>query len=116
MNATDLRIAFKLDTGDYALWAEDHFGKDMGGWGYRETTFQKGNPRSVYGCWLEEKIGKTKYLRDRYYKLHREMPTSSYFGFHGRYHEAFYKEYIEWLEAFVLKFKPEIVSNIIKMD
>ena len=116
MNVTDLRIAFKMDTGEDPLWAEDHFGKDIHSWGKRPTSFQKGYPRSLYGCWLEEKIGKPKYLRDRYYKLHKEMPTSSYFGWHGRYHEVFDKEYIEFLEAFVLKFKPEIVTDIIKVD
>ena len=116
MNVTDLRLAFKTDTGEHALWAEDHFGKDLGGWGYRKTSFHKGHPRSVYGCWLEEKIGKWKYLRDRYHKIHREAPTSSYFGFHGRYHEVFSKEYIEWLESFLLRFYKHIVTDIIKVD
>lgn len=112
MNRTDLRIAFKMDTGHDALWAHNHNGKDLGWW---NTTWVKGYPRSVYGEWLEEKIGKWKYLRDRYFKLHHEMPISDYFGNHSKRKPVYYGEYIEWLEDFVLKFKPEIVTNIIKL-
>ena len=115
MNVTDLRIAFSMDTGsDGALWAEDHDGKDIGGWGHRPRTNIKGHPRTVYGLWLEEKVGKEKYLRERYYKLHGEWPTSNHFA-PGYPREVLYEDYIYFLEAFVLKFKPEIVTNIISV-
>lgn len=110
MTRTDLRIAFKMDTGDDALWAENHDGKDLGWW---QTGWVKGYPRSVYGEWIEEKVGKPKYLRDRYFKLHKEIPMSDYHGDRSRWTPVYYGEYIEWLEDFVLKFKPEIVTNII---
>ena len=126
MNSTDLRIAFKMDTGYYPLWAKNHDGSDI-----RSTTFIKGHPSTIYGLWLEDQIGKPKYLRDRYYKLNKDLPTKFYFGkfvtstvtFHrrglSRYQgthdpvDVLYSDYILWLESFTLKFKPEIVSNII---
>jgi hypothetical protein len=119
MNVTDLRIAFKMDTGDYPLWSKTHDGKDMYG-----TSWQRGYPRSIYGLWLEDKIGKTKYLRDKYFKVTSEMPTSDFFGQpyywnRGwfRYHRnvVIYGDYCEWLETFILKFKPEIVRKIINV-
>lgn len=112
MNVTDLRIAFKMDTGNDALWAKNHDGKDLG---WMSTGNLKGYPRSIYGEWLEEKIGKPKYLRDRYFQVTKEIPVSNYFGDHARYRTCgpiFYEEYINWLEGFVLKFKPEIIKHI----
>jgi len=110
MNRTDLRIAFKMDTGSGALWAENHDGTDIGGWGSRPRTFVKGHPRTVYGLWLEEQTGKPKYLRDRFFKLNAEWPTSNYFMPGGR--EVLYSDYIEWLEDFVLKFFPQVIKHI----
>jgi hypothetical protein len=107
MNRTDLRIAFKMDTGEGALWAEDHDGTDIGGYGNRPTTFIKGRPRSIYGEWLEEQIGKPKYLRDRFYKLHKEIPMSNYFGGCTRRYPVYHEDYIEWMEDFLLHFKPK---------
>lgn len=117
MNRTDLRIAFKMDTGEGALWAEDHDGTDIGGYGNRPTTFIKGHPRSVYGEWLEDQLSKDtpekwKYLRDRFYKLHGEIPTSNYFGGCTRRYPVYYADYIEWLEDFLLHFKPRCYYNI----
>ena len=112
MNRTDLRIAFKMDTGEGALWAEYQDGTDIGGWGHRPTTFQIGYPRSVYGEWLEDQIEKPKYLRDRFYKLHTEIPMSNYFGGCIRRYPVYYPEYIEWLEDFALKFYPQIVKHL----
>ena len=109
MNSTDLRIAFKLDTGNDALWAKTHYGKDL-----RGTSLQKGYPRSIYGVWLEEQIGKPKYLRDRYFKVRREAPTSNYFQ--PGFREVFYGDYIEWLEGFLLRFYPHVITAIIKVD
>ena len=60
MNATDLRIAFKIDTGNDALWAQTHNGKDVEG-----TSLLRGYPRSIYGRWLENNLGDSRYLRNR---------------------------------------------------
>jgi len=118
MNITDLRLAFKMDTGDDPLWAKNHDGHGIQG-----TSWQKGYPRTIYGLWIEDKIGKPKYLRDRYYQVTHEAPAKFYFGawkymfsYGGAGREVLFGEYIEWLETFVLKFKPEIVSNLIKVD
>jgi hypothetical protein len=116
MNVTDLRIAFKMDTGQYPLWSQDHDGKDlrtarMKGriWPFRvfresppKTTFLKGHPRTIYGLWLEDKIGKPKYLRDRFYKVTGETPNKFYFGPIGN-KDVLFGDYIEWLETFYLK-------------
>jgi len=103
MNTTDLRIAFKMNTGNDANWAKTHNGKDREG-----TNLIRGYPRSIYGVWLEEQIGKPKYLRERYFQVKREAPTSNYYNPGGR--EVFYEDYIEWLETFILKFRPEILK------
>ena len=113
MNVTDLRIAFKMDTGEYPLWSHDHDGKDLRSarivgrtWIFRpdppKTTFIKGHPRTVYGLWLEDKIGKPKYLRDRFYKVTGEIPNKFYFGQIGS-KDVLFGDYIEWLETFYLK-------------
>ena len=75
MNTTDLRIAFKMNTGNDANWAKTHDGKDREG-----TNLIRGYPRSIYGVWLEEQIGKPKYLRERYFQVKREAPTSNYYN------------------------------------
>ena len=112
MTRTDLRLAYKMDTGDSPLWKEDHNGKSLGY--YNEVTWAKGYPRTQYGLWIEDKIGKYKYLRDRYYKVHSEVPCRSYFA-PGTPHESLTGEYIEWLETFVLRFYKHIVTNIINI-
>ncbi len=119
MNITDLRIAFKIDTGNYPLWTKTHDGKSMHG-----TDLLRGYPRTIYGLWLEDQIGKTKYLRDRYFHVIKDAPTKFYFGrcqaYNGLkktlYYDILYGKYIEWLETFILKFKPEIIHNIINVD
>lgn len=108
MNQTDLRIAYKIDTGDYPLWSHSHSGRDLGN---RQKSFQKGYPTSRYGKWIEDKLGKEKYLRDRYFQLTKEMPTSHYYGNNGL-SEVIYEDYIEWIEGFLLKFYPEIITKI----
>lgn len=113
MNSTDLRIAYRMDTGDYPLWAHDHSGRDLG---YSQKSFQKGHPCTNYGLWLEDKIGKPKYLRDRYFKVTSDPPNKFYYGdwkssngFSGKREnvDVLYADYIEWLESFLIKFKDE---------
>ena len=95
MNATDLRIAYKMDTGYYPLWAENHDGRDI--WGTQ--TFVKGYPCSRYGLWLEDQTKSGRELRNTFYRKFNEIPTSNYFAPGMR--EVFYKEYIEWLEGII---------------
>ena len=108
MNVTDLRIAYRMDTGDYPLWAHNHDGRDLG---WQQKSLQKGHPCTAYGEWLEEKLIKEKYLRSRYFQVKHEMPTSHFYGNNG-YKEVLYGDYIEWLEGFLLKFYPQIVTKI----
>jgi hypothetical protein len=102
MTPTDLRIAFKMDTGSNALWEKTRNGKDTGG-----TSLMQGYPRSIYGIWLEEKIGKPKYLRDRYFQVKKDAPTTNYYN--PGSHEVLYEDYIEWLETFIIKFKQDSI-------
>jgi len=121
MNETDLRIAFKMDTGMYPLWAKNHNGKPIGGWDYSSAprfTWIKGIPTSQYGRWLEEKTGKSsKYLRDLYFNRTKEIPTWHYYNPGKEYDGGpLIRDYIYWLESFIIKFKPEVIREIIKVD
>ena len=120
MNTTDLRLAFKMDTGDDPLWAKTIEGRDIYG-----TSWQRGWPRTIYGLWLEDQIGKTKYLRDRYFQVTSETPNKFFYGkpsgsrnyrMVNTKNDVLYGAYIEWLETFVLRFYKQIVTNIIKVN
>lgn len=114
MTEMDLRIAFKMDTSYYPLWAKNHDGSNMYSTSF---TFIKGVPTSLYGRWLEEKTGKTsKCLRDLYYKKTGEQPTWYYFrpGYYKK--DVLIRDYCWWLESFILKFKPEVVKKILHLD
>lgn len=123
MNQTDLRIAFKMDTGLYPLWAKNHDGRGIKTlWGnlldYASFGFTKGIPTSLYGRWLEEKTGKpSRYLRDLYFNRTKEIPTWYYYN-PGREYDGgpLIRDYIYWLESFVIKFKPEAIREIVKVD
>ena len=114
MTEMDLRIAFKMDTGYYPLWAKNHDGSNIPSTSF---TFIKGVPTSLYGRWLEEKTGKTStYLRDLYHRKTGEQPTWYYFR-PGYYKDNFLiRDYCWWLESFILKFKPEVVKEILHLD
>jgi len=124
MTEMDLRIAFKMDTGYYPLWAKNHKGKPISGrdgWsGFAPQTFTfiKGVPTSLYGRWLEEKTGKSsKYLRDLYFNRTKEIPTWHYYNPGKEYDGGpLIRDYIYWLESFIIKFKPEVIREIIKVD
>lgn len=122
MTEMDLRIAFKMDTGYYPLWAKNHDGSSVADhekYAAAEFTFIKGVPTSLYGRWLEEKTGKTsKYLRELYYKRTGEKPTWFYFqpGYDRYREDVLIRDYCWWLESFILRFKPEVVRNIMKVD
>ena len=124
MNQTDLRIAFKMDTGLYPLWSKNHDGRGitklwMDKWdGYASFGFTKGVPTSVYGGWLEEKTGKSsRYLRDLYFNRTKEIPTWYYYNPSSREDGGpLIRDYIYWLESFILKFKSEEIKRIITVD
>jgi len=123
MNATDLRIAFKMDTGYYPLWATNHNGKRVTDlWGtpldYSSFGFTKGVPTSLYGRWLEDKTGKSsRYLRELYFSRTHDIPT---WFFHEPRREfdggPLVRDYIYWLESFIIKFKPEVIRSIVNVD
>lgn len=83
MTPLDLRIQFKMDTGEYPVWNNKN----------KSTFF--GRYKSIYGLWLEEKLGNYKELRYDFYKL---------FGFDPVYvrrnclNDGLNREYISWLE------------------
>jgi hypothetical protein len=110
MALTDLRISYRMDTGKYPLWAKNHDGRSTSG--LPKTGYTKGIPRTQYGLWLEDKTGKrSNYLRDLYYSKTKEIPSRDYFD--HSVNTILLKEYIFWLENFILKFKPEVVTGII---
>jgi len=120
MTEMDLRIAFKMDTGYYPLWAKNHDGRGIrhgGEYNPPVFTFIKGVPTSLYGRWLEEKTGKTsKYLRDLYHRKTGEQPTWYYFRPGYYKDDVLIRDYCWWLESFILKFKPEVVKEILHLD
>ncbi len=94
MTPIDLRSQFKLDSGKYPFWE-----------GRRE--YQCFSPRpfvskfkSIYGLWLEEKLGNSKELRKTYYKetgINPIYPTEHYFLMQNN-GEALNSKYTQWLE------------------
>ena len=119
MNQTDLRIAFKMDTGLYPLWAKGYDGESIKNvWGKTTFSFIKGVPTSVYGRWLEEKTGKSsRYLRDLYLNKTGGKPTWHYYN-PGRETDGgpLIRDYIYWLESFIIQFKSEEIKKIIAID
>ena len=106
MTVTDLRIKFRMETGEMPMFGKDARGKDTG-----EMTFLPGYPRSNYGRWLEEKLGKDHKVRQEYFDEVREKPTNNFYGWDSNfanhtppyhydraYREVLYKDYIDWLE------------------
>lgn len=106
MTRMDLRISFKMDTGMNPLWTKNHDGRSIKS-SYDTYTFIKGNPSSLYGRWLEEKLKKSsRELRDEYYRKSREEPTVYYFdksGGRGQDGGPLRIDYSLWLEDKVLE-------------
>lgn len=107
MTQMDLRIAFKMDTGKYPLWTKNHDGQNVNSRLFPDKfTFIKGVPSSLYGRWLEEKIGSPKELRNRYYRETKEEPTWYHFSKARRRDQdggPLRIEYSLWLEDLALQ-------------
>lgn len=89
MTVIDLRIKFKLETGDYPGWI------DRAMW-INNTYSRIKKLKSIYGFWLENRLGNSKELREEFYKE---------FSFFAKYEQSTRKaniilkqEYILWLE------------------
>lgn len=100
MTQTDLRIQFKMETGEYPVWPQGKKRKIRNGYiwirsGPEAETF-RGKRKSVYGLWLEEKLGGFKKLREEYFIEYKINPVY----LNSRYSNAEYltAEYMEWLE------------------
>jgi len=117
MTEMDIRIAFKMDTGYYPLWAKNHNGDTICNFDYsHKFTFIKGSPSSIYGKWLEEKSGRSsKYLRELYYKVTGKEPIRDYFNFSYNKKDIFKIDYCFWLESFILQNRQEVIKDIIHL-
>lgn len=86
MTPTDLRVQFKLETGHYPFW-------DIQSYNPRPFV---GKFKSLYGLWLEERLGNSKKLRETYYE--EESINPIYPSEKGYNHEALNSKYTLWLE------------------
>jgi len=67
MTPIDLRIKFKMETGEYPVWNEKNELRPWGGWILiGDKAIIRGIPKSIYGLWLEEQLG-IKEIRDIYH-------------------------------------------------
>jgi len=82
MTPIELRVSFKVDTGDYPTWFGD---------GYNRA-FHLGKMKTEYGLWMEEKLGVQKVLREQYYQEEREN------AFYGDKPNVLTQSYMRWLE------------------
>ena len=111
MTKTDLRISYKLDTARYPLWTKDHFGREYKKYNKESKfapprfNFLKGVPTSEYGLWLENKMGNSKDLREKYYNQTKEHSISNYRSNLRKNKEVFSVDYSLWLENLILSSK-----------
>jgi len=94
MTTTDLRIRFKLETGDYPTWFGDIYSVM-----YTIAPSIYGKLKSIYGFWLEDKLGNSKKLREEFYK---EFSIFARYGKTLRKPDILKQEYIFWLEEKML--------------
>ena len=106
MTLTDLRVKFKLDTGEYPVWVNRPKMNNRTflkyGWErVPDNASFKGKVKSIYGWWLEEKLGNPRKLRDQYQK--DEGVTAVYPPPNRRsMFEGFRCSYTLWLERKLL--------------
>ena len=81
MTPFDLKISFKMDTGEYPTW------------GSYELPYS-GKPKSLYGLWIEEKLGNYEELR---FQFKQEIGKTPVFKSYS-VNDWLYSGYIEWLE------------------
>jgi len=104
INSTDLRIQFKIDTGEYPVWVVDRRPYKV-----RKNAYSKkvrvpepigflGRVKSKYGAWVEKKLGNEKELRDEYWMEFHESPIWPKPKDPGSTFEGFKIQYTLWLE------------------
>jgi len=102
MSPIELRVQFKMDTGDYPVWPDSpaqntSFNRrySMAGINVvRDPATFHGRLKSSYGLWLEDKMEGSKLMREAYYKEYKKEPVHS-----GRKFPEWLKgKYITWLE------------------
>jgi hypothetical protein len=105
MTTTDLRIKFKLETGDYPTWVGDIYGANANAitsiHRFTHTLVPSiyGKLKSIYGFWLEDKLGNSKKLREEFYK---EFSIFAKYEKTLRKPDILKQEYIFWLEEKML--------------
>jgi len=96
MTQIELRVKFKLDTGELPLWGEDCWPKT---WRRKAEGYLSGKKKSSFGLWLEEQLGNSVELRREYEKngtkaIHRQPRNIN--------SEWLTSHYIDWLEEKML--------------
>ena len=111
MTVTDLRISYKLDTGNYPLYEKKPYisfdlktGESKTIHRISYTFMPQGIPRDFYGEWLEEKlnINDTSKFRNMFFRNTGQWAINKQFGNPLGYIK-YNKEYIYWLEELYLK-------------
>ena len=94
MTPIDLRIKFKMETGEYPVWCEQNEWRPWDGWIIKAKEVIRGIPKSIYGLWLEEQLG-IKEIRDIYH-----CDTSHYATYPTKRNERdrLCSQYTLWLE------------------
>jgi hypothetical protein len=95
MNITDLRISYKISTGRYPLYFKERV--------FFKYTFVEGTPINEYGIWLEDRFNflEIKKIRNNFYFQTLIKPTNLFYAQVSKY-EKYSKEYILWLEEYIL--------------
>ncbi len=84
MTLIDVRIKFKMATGNNALWTD---------------SLLHGKKKSIYGLWMEEELGDPIQLRNTYFKEENDLPV-----FRSRSVEEWLSSgYMNWLEEKLMK-------------
>jgi hypothetical protein len=109
MNEIDIRVAYLQNTGDLPLWAKDRRGKVIKKFrsgSDRLKTWQFGYPISDYGRWMEDILGGSKLMRDKY------LSETGSFGYYQFNHmEVLTVNYDYWLEEQILQ-NPKVLENV----
>ncbi|MDD5650791.1 MAG: hypothetical protein PHF86_10325 [Candidatus Nanoarchaeia archaeon] len=111
MNEIDVRLAYQRDTGDLPLWTTMRDGSKKYSF-MPKKNWRYGVPTTVYGLWMEEKLGgNSRQLRDAYYKKYSIHPT--YKGWNRN--TVFFREYSEWLEIKIYS-NPKLLKWLKNID
>jgi hypothetical protein len=87
----DLRVQFKMTTGFNPLWELNNIKPKW----QKHYSYTLGKLKSIYGLWIEEKLGNYKKLRNYFYKRTCINPTFN--------NEYLKQDYILYLEEIYIK-------------